>query len=63
MTHPDTRYRHASGDDEAGCVPCQVDQLLEGAPLADAVGCPAASPDDDEPELCAHCSHAVERVA
>lgn len=63
MTHPDTRYRHGSGDDEAGCLACQFDAVLDGKPLEDTTGCADATPDGDEPELCKFCSHTVERLA
>ena len=63
MTHTDGRYVHASGDDESGCVSCQVDALLDGEPMQDVLGCQDAAPDDAEPDLCRVCSHTIERVA
>ena len=63
MTHTDGRYAHASGDDEAGCVACQVDAPMDGEPLQDTTGCADATPDGDEPDLCAYCSHTIERLA
>lgn len=63
MTETDARYRHASGEDDAGCIACQVDALFEGATADDGPWCLDADPDPIEPELCAVCSHTVERVA
>jgi hypothetical protein len=59
----DERYQHASGDDESGCVACQVDAIFEGVAEADVLGCQDAVADADEPALCAHCSHTLERIA
>ena len=60
MTETDARYAHAIGDDEDGCIACQVDDLLADALV---IGCKNAEPDGDEPELCAFCSHTIERLA
>ena len=49
------RYRHASGDDGGGCIPCQDDD-------GQCVGCGEAEPDLDEPGVCRWCSHTVEPV-
>jgi hypothetical protein len=46
-------YRHASGDDGGGCVPCQDDD-------GQSAGCLEPEPDPDEPGVCRWCSHTVE---
>lgn len=54
-------FRHASGDDEHGCLACWFDVMA--ADTDDLVRiCRTPEPDPDEPDLCAICSHTVEPV-
>lgn len=62
MSETDGRWRHASGDDEDGCIPCGDDDTMDtGGALAPY--CKDPLPDTDEPGVCAFCSHTVERAA
>lgn len=63
MTHPDGRFRHASGEDADGCLACFSDEYTDGVDVATIVQCQHPEPDPAEPELCAYCSHMIERVA
>lgn len=63
MTHPDGRYRHASGEDEQGCVTCWIDQHDEGLTAPNIIPCTTPEPDPEEPGVCRWCSHTLERVA
>lgn len=63
MTETDGRFRHASGDDEQGCVPCYSDQWEEGLTEPNIIPCTTPEPDPDEPGVCRFCSHTLERAA
>jgi len=54
------RYRHASGDDEDGCVACSEDVSFE---LSGMDPCTQPEPDPAEPDLCRWCSHTVQEAA
>lgn len=56
---PAVRYRHASGDDDEGCVSCWIDQADEGLTTSNIRPCTTPEDDPDEPGLCRWCSHTV----
>lgn len=51
------RFRHASGDDEEGCLACWFDQEEQGVPVDAIRPCRQAEDDPREPGLCGLCSH------
>jgi len=61
----DGRYRHASGDDSAGCMACWGDQYDDGEwdDVSDIRPCTTPEPDPAETGRCRWCSHTVERAA